>query len=487
MMKPGMRRLHSWRKFTWKLTFSYTLITIATFLVVMLSLAALGLWIMNTVFNSSLGYEYQFHQLAVNATLYVPNRQFNHQGMQSLLQSFQSPALLGGHGFLVAVDQQGKVEASQGDELVRIGEAVAPYLPASANALLQATLNGGKVTNTSVKVNEGFVDVEPIRVKDGSVVGALVWKADHPQVAGLGNFGLATLIDVLVVTLICSVFFGIVSTIFGFFTARGFTSRFSRLSGVINQWSQGNFTAAIRDTSSDEISQVSLQLNSMAGQLQQFFQIQQQLATLEERNRLARELHDSVKQQIFALSLQISTAKELMDINANAAKKRLELMEHQVQQTQQELTAMIHALRPAILDSRGLAQALQEYAKGWAQQRSIQLTIQIEMIQGIPPLIEDTYYRIAQEALSNIARHSEATHAQVSLRCAQKQLVMTIVDNGQGFTVDAERGKSVGLLSMQERIEAVNGHMTVESSPGNGTTLQTVCLLDSRDEEKENA
>ena len=486
-MKPGMRRHHSWRKFTWKLTLSYTLITIATFLVVMLSLAAFSLWVMNTIFSSSLGYEYQFHQLAVNATLYVPNHQFDHQGMQSLLQSFQSPTILGDHGFLVAVDRQGRVEASQGDESVHIGETLATHLPASANALLQATLTGGKVTTPSVKVNEGFVDVEPIRAKDASIVGALVWKADSPQMAGLENFGLATFIDVIVVALIFSVIFGSVSTIFGFFTARGFTSRFSRLSEVINQWSQGNFTAAIKDTNADEISQMSLQLNGMAGQLQQFFQSQQQLAMLEERNRLARELHDSVKQQIFALSLQVSTAKELVDINANAAKKRLELVEQQVQQTQQELTTMIHAMRPAVLDSKGLAQALQEYAKGWAQQRNIQLTIQIEMIQGIPPLIEDTYYRIAQEALSNVTRHSEATHAQVSLHCVQKQLVMTIVDNGQGFTVDAERGKSVGLLSMQERIEAVNGHMNVESSPGNGATIQTVCLLDIRDEEKEQA
>ncbi len=486
-MKPGMRRHRSWRKFTWKLTLSYTLITIATFLVVMFSLAAFSLWVMNTIFNSSLGYEYQFHQLAVNATLYVPNRQFDRQSMQILLQSFQSPTSLGNHGFLVAVDQQGRVEASQGDESVRIGETLATHLPASANALLQATLAGGKVTNTSVKVNEGFVDIEPIRAKDASIVGALVWKADHPQLAGLGNFGLAAFIDALVVALIFSVLFGIISTVFGFFTARGFTSRFSRLSEVINQWSQGNFTAAIKDTSSDEISQMSLQLNGMAGQLQQFFQTQQQLATLEERNRLARELHDSVKQQVFALSLQISTAKELVDINADAAKKRLELIEQQVQQTQQELTTMIHAMRPVALDSKGLALALQEYAKGWAQQRNIQLTIQIEMIQGIPPLIEDTYYRIAQEALSNVARHSEATHAQVSLSCTQKQLVMTIVDNGQGFTVDAERGKSVGLLSMQERIEAVNGQMNVESSPGHGTTIQTVYLLDTRDEEKEKA
>ncbi|MBV9713257.1 MAG: hypothetical protein JO011_20330 [Ktedonobacteraceae bacterium] len=487
MMKPGMRRNHPWRKFTWKLTLSYTLITIATFLVVMLSLAVFSLWVINTIFNSSLGYEYQFHQLAVNAALYVPNHQFDRQGMQGLLQSFQSSTSLSNHGFLVVVDQQGRVEVSQGDEPVRIGETLATYLPASANALLQATLTGGKVTNTSVKMNEGFVDVEPIRAKDASIVGALVWKADHPQMAGLKNFGLATFFDVLVIAIIFSVIFGIVSTIFGFFTARGFTSRFSKLSEVINQWSQGNFTAAIKDTNVDEISYMSLQLNGMVGQLQQFFQAQQQLAMLEERNRLARELHDSVKQQVFALSLQISTAKELVDINANAAKKRLELIEQQVQQTQQELTTMIHAMRPAVLESKGLAQALQEYAKDWAQQRSIQLAIQIETIQGIPPLIEDTYYRIAQEALSNVARHSEATHAQVSLRCVQKQLVMTIVDNGKGFAVDAKRGKSVGLLSMQERIEAVNGHMNIESSPGNGTTIQTVCLLDTRDEEKEKA
>ena len=142
-MKSGMRGHHPWRKFTWKLTLSYTLITIATFLVVMLSLGAFSLWIMNTIFNSSLGYEYQFQQLAVNATLYVRNQQFDRQGMQSLLQSFQSSTLLGGHGFLVAVDQQGRVEVSRGDESVRIGETLASHLPASANALLQATLTGG--------------------------------------------------------------------------------------------------------------------------------------------------------------------------------------------------------------------------------------------------------------------------------------------------------------------------------------------------------
>ncbi len=258
---------------------------------------------------------------------------------------------------------------------------------------------------------------------------------------------------------------------FGFFIARGLTRRLRTLTNAADAWSKGNFEVLAPDKSGDELGQLARHLNHMAIQLQNLMQTRQELASLEERNRLARDLHDSVKQQIFATSMQVGAALALLEQNPAAAKERLAETERLVRQAQQELTALIQELRPAALEDKGLVLALREYVTDWARQNNITTEIRVSGEQGLPLLVEQTLFRITQEALANIARHSGATAAEVCLAWIGDRVQLTISDNGRGFNPAAMNGRGVGLRSMRERIEAINGSLVVDSTVGQGTQV----------------
>ncbi len=217
------------------------------------------------------------------------------------------------------------------------------------------------------------------------------------------------------------------------------------------------------------------QLNQMAEQLQALLETRQQLATLEERNRLARDLHDSVKQQVFAISMQIAATRILLKRDVNAADERLGKAETLVKQAQQELTTLIRELRPVALDGKGLVVALRELLPQWSQQSEIVANLQVEGSRTLPLSVEEALYRVAQEALSNIARHSQATLVQLTLNMTGATIALTIQDNGQGFAPTRLEQRGVGLLSMQERMKVLDGEMSIESTPGQGTRVIARC------------
>src|SRR5205807_5561812 len=174
----------------------------------------------------------------------------------------------------------------------------------------------------------------------------------------------------------------IAGSVFGYLAARGITRRLKGLSDAADRWGHGDFTALAQDTSEDELGQVARQLNRMAEQLQNLLQARQKLATLEERNRLARDLHDSVKQQVFAISMQIGATKVLLKRDADAAEARLNEAEKLVRQAQQELTSLIRELRPIALEGKGLIAALRELATDWTKQSNIVATLRAEGVEG---------------------------------------------------------------------------------------------------------
>ncbi|HLJ36263.1 MAG TPA: sensor histidine kinase, partial [Ktedonobacteraceae bacterium] len=233
--------------------------------------------------------------------------------------------------------------------------------------------------------------------------------------------------------------------------------------------------AFAHDTSQDELGQMSRQLNSMAEQLQNLLQARQEIATLEERNRLARDLHDSVKQQIFAVVMQIGATKLLLKRDVNAAEVRLNEAEKLVKQAQQELTSLIRELRPAALEGKGFVAALRELTTGWAQQTDIVANLRVEGTQPLSLAVEEALFRIAQEALSNVARHSKATLVQMLLTTTEDTVTLSVVDNGQGFDATCLDAPGVGLLSMRERVKALGGDVQIESTVGKGTRIIVHC------------
>lgn len=196
----------------------------------------------------------------------------------------------------------------------------------------------------------------------------------------------------------------------------------------------------------------------------------QDLAISEERNRLARELHDSVKQQVFAASMQLGAARASLDGNDAPARDHLELAEGLLGQAQQELNALIHELRPLGLAGKGLGPALRDYVGEWSRQNNIPAALRIEGERTLPFAAEQGLFRVAQEALANVARHSGATQVEVALVYTAQAVTLTITDNGRGFSRSASQ-KGVGLNSMLERMTALGGTLQVDSGAGQGTRV----------------
>ena len=195
----------------------------------------------------------------------------------------------------------------------------------------------------------------------------------------------------------------------------------------------------------------------------------QELAVLEERNRLARDLHDSVKQQVFAISMQLSAARTALSQNDIAYSPVVEA-ERLAQQAGTELTVLINALRPAALENRTLAYAVREQVEEFSRQNKIDAETRIDPAITLDPQTEQALFRVVQEALANVARHSGASRVKVSLQAEKDRVVLIVEDDGSGF--DTRRNqKGIGLDSMKERLLALDGELEVSSQNSKGTRL----------------
>ena len=187
----------------------------------------------------------------------------------------------------------------------------------------------------------------------------------------------------------------------------------------------------------------------------------QELAVVEERNRLARDLHDSVKQQVYAISMQLGAARALLG-EGNQAYGPVMEAERLAREAGTELTALIRELRPAGLESKALAEALQEYVTAWARQNGIVVDLKVNSASSVPLPGDETLFRVAQEALANVARHSKAHHVAVELTNRNDEIVLIVEDDGVGFDMRRVE-KGVGLDSMRERLEAIGGQLSISS------------------------
>jgi signal transduction histidine kinase len=310
----------------------------------------------------------------------------------------------------------------------------------------------------------------PIKAEDGEVLGILVFTGTLIHLDQ--SFGqIPALLAGSLLLFTCAA--GTVGTVFGLITARGLTRRLRRVTQSADAWSRGDFSVTIPDRSNDELGQMASRLNRMSQQLENLLHARQELATLEERNRLARDLHDSVKQQVFATAMQVGAARELLPDNPSKAGERLAEAEQLALQAQQELNALIRELRPAVLENKGLVQALREYLADWSKQTGIQSDLRLLGERIIPLEIEQTLYRVVQEALANITRHSEATRVEVHLTWESTQVILRIIDNGHGFDLPAAEGKGIGLHSMRERVQECGGSFSMDSDTS-GTRIEAV-------------
>ncbi|WP_431920061.1 GAF domain-containing sensor histidine kinase [Nonomuraea jabiensis] len=195
-----------------------------------------------------------------------------------------------------------------------------------------------------------------------------------------------------------------------------------------------------------------------------------ELAMLEERNRVARELHDAVTQKLFSLRLTAQAASAMLDRAPEKAAAELERVQRLAGEALSELRAVIVELRPAELDRHGLAETLRKHVRLLDRLHPSLVTFECAELPPVDPAVEVAVLRVAQEALHNALRHAEPTSVSVRLAYADGKLVLIVRDDGNGFEQAESRG--LGLVSMRDRAESVGGAMTVESAHGTGTTVR---------------
>jgi signal transduction histidine kinase len=195
-----------------------------------------------------------------------------------------------------------------------------------------------------------------------------------------------------------------------------------------------------------------------------------ELSIVEERNRLARELHDAVTQKLFGVVLAAESGAALLDRDVAGAGEQLRLVRELAGEAMDELRSVIVHLRPPALEAEGLAVALGKHVD--VLRRAHRREIALDVAGQCPRPIEADVFRIAQEALHNALRHAHADTIAVSVRCDGEVVALTVSDDGVGFDTSAVRSRSLGLTTISERARAIGGDLRIDSAPGSGTAVR---------------
>jgi signal transduction histidine kinase len=383
-----------------------------------------------------------------------------------------------GRGSVFILDPQGNLLGASNPELVSgnlIGEpfqlADLPQLDAVLEAALAGEVDPERLFVT-IEPNESFYFAIPyLDETNQDVLGVgVIYFESLPTEKDIPANILTVLSQSALILLVAA---GLIGTLFGFLTAKGMTSRLLQVSDVTESWSQGDFSKFIHDPTGDEISLLADRLNHMAEQLKQYLRRNQEMAVSEERNRLARDLHDSAKQEALAASFHLGTALTLFEQDPESAKNHLAEADKLVDSVRGELTDLIHELRPPSLNADEFDETLYEYMIEWAHQAGIKANLKTKGNADLSLEIKQAIYRIMQEALANVARHSTADQVVISLHFEEGQVTIMIQDDGCGFDT-SKHFDGIGLESMRERAESLNGDFSITSTIGQGTKVKAV-------------
>lgn len=200
----------------------------------------------------------------------------------------------------------------------------------------------------------------------------------------------------------------------------------------------------------------------------------QQVATIEERQRLARELHDAVTQTLFSASLIAEVLPRLWERNEEQGRQRLDELRQLTRGALAEMRTLLLELRPATLVDAELGDLLRQLAESITGRARVPVTLEVEGKCVLPPEVKVALYRIAQEALNNMAKHAGASQATVSVHGEPQRVKLRISDDGRGFDPSYVPPDHLGLGIMRERAEAVGATLRIESQPGQGTQVEVV-------------
>jgi signal transduction histidine kinase len=263
-----------------------------------------------------------------------------------------------------------------------------------------------------------------------------------------------------------------------FFMVRWVTRRLNTIADAAESWSAGDFSTLIPDESADELGRLSRDLNRMACELMSLMQSRAELASLQERQRIARDLHDTVKQKAFALNLQIRAARRLIGHDDTAVATRLDESFDLISGIQRQLVHVLDELRSERAPRGFLAPRLRDLAERWARISGLQREFDLDDSVLDDAVHGEALMRIAEEALANVLRHARASRVSISLHRKDEQIALSIADNGIG---GADSSTGMGLTNMRVRAENLpGGHFELISPPGAGTEVRVRCNYGAR-------
>lgn len=267
--------------------------------------------------------------------------------------------------------------------------------------------------------------------------------------------------------------------------------RLELLREVMISLEKGNLSRKVPPLGEDEIGRLGDQLNQITMKwedqvtsLQRLSNNNAQLAQkakysaiVEERQRLARELHDAVSQQLFAISMTATAVGRTLDkdfdkAHFERAKRQIHLIEEMASVAQSEMRALLLHLRPVHLEGKRLAEGLLELLQELMAKVPMEMAWELDEEVRLPKGIEDHLFRIVQEAMSNALRHSKATKLEVRLTQPSADTIRLLIrDNGVGFDMDAKKHASYGIVTMKERVNEIGGSLNLITAPGKGTRI----------------
>ncbi|SDQ86598.1 sensor histidine kinase [Virgibacillus salinus] len=284
------------------------------------------------------------------------------------------------------------------------------------------------------------------------------------------------------------VLLGLVISVYAGFKSSGeIKERLDYLSVLITQFANGNYQSRVYFNESDEVTRISNEMNELGEKLQNqvkslqrmadekadFAKSSHKAAVIEERQRLARDLHDAVSQQLFAITMMSEAALKQLDIDSEVAKTQLRDVADSALKAQTEMRALLLHLRPVHLSGEPLPIGVKKLIDELKQKTNMNFTVSIDEDIELSETTEEHVFRIIQESLSNTLRHAAASEAKIKIFIRANELFLHISDNGEGFNVDEDtnRKTSYGLKTMRERSEELGGTFTIRSIQGEGTYL----------------
>lgn len=277
-----------------------------------------------------------------------------------------------------------------------------------------------------------------------------------------------------------------IGAIYGYWYSNRITRRLEPIMEAMLLLEKGNFVRPGFQLGEDEIGRLGEQLvritkkwEEQITSLQRLSNDNAQLAEIakfsavnEERQRLARDLHDAVSQQLFAISMTATAVGRTLDKDFDKAKRQIYLIEEMASVAQSEMRALLLHLRPVHLEGKRLSEGLVELLNELHAKVPMDISWDMDHEIRLPKGIEDHLFRIVQEALSNALRHSKASKLEVKLLHRPDGIRLSIRDNGVGFELDARKHASYGIVSMKERVNEIGGSMHVITAPNQGTRIE---------------